>query len=193
MKRRLSQALTVRGSADFASVDAYQQCIDRIVARLNRRVASRLGQEQAVLQPLPDVGFAACTELVVRVTRSATIEVRRVLYSVPSRLVGTRLRVQLYQDRLVGYLGTTRVVTLPRLHARGQQRLRRVDYRHVIHGLAAKPQAFRYSRLRDDLFCRMTVTGACGASLTTPCRPERPINGWSGYCASPRTTIAKPP
>ena len=151
LKRRLSQALKVRGSADFASVDAYQQFIDRVVGRLNRRVASRLGQEQAVLQPLPDVGFAACTELVVRVTRSATIEVRRVLYSVPSRLVGERLRVHLYQDRLVGYLGSTRVVTLPRLHAHGQQRLRRVDYRHVIHGLAAKPQAFRYSRLRDDL------------------------------------------
>ena len=51
----------------------------------------------------------------------------------------------------MGYLGTTRVVTLPRLHAHGQQRLRQVDYRHVIHSLAAKPQAFRYSRLRDDL------------------------------------------
>ena len=151
LKRRLSQALKVRGSADFASVDAYQQCIDRVVGRLNRRVATRLGQEQAVLQPLPDVGFAAYTELVVKVTRSATIEVRRVLYSVPSRLVGSRLRVHLYQDRLVGYLGTTRVVTLPRLHAHGQQRLRQVDYRHVIHSLAAKPQAFRYSRLRDDL------------------------------------------
>ena len=151
LKRRLSQALKVRGSADFAGVAAYQQFIDRVVGRLNRRVATRLGQEQAVLQPLPDVGFAAYTELVVKVTRSATIEVRRVLYSVPSRLVGERLRVHLYQDRLVGYLGTTRVVTLPRLHAHGQQRLRQVDYRHVIHSLAAKPQAFRYSRLRDDL------------------------------------------
>ena len=151
LKRRLSQALKVRGSADFAGVAAYQQFIDRVVGRLNRRVATRLGQEQAVLQPLPDVDFAAYTELVVKVTRSATIEVRRVLYSVPSRLVGSRLRVHLYQDRLVGYLGTTRVVTLPRIHAHGQQRLRQVDYRHVIHSLAAKPQAFRYSRLRDDL------------------------------------------
>ena len=151
LKRRLSQALKVRGSADFAGVAAYQHFIDRVVGRLNRRVAARLGKEQAVLQPLPDVGFAAYTELVVKVTRSATIDVRRVLYTVPSRLVGARLRVHLYQDRLVGYLGTTRVVTLPRIHAHGQQRLRQVDYRHVIHGLAAKPQAFRYSRLRDDL------------------------------------------
>ena len=151
LKRRLSQALQVRGSADFASVDEYQQFIERVVARLNRRVTSRLGQEQSVLRSLPDSGFARYTELVVKVTRSATIDVRRVLYTVPSRLVGERLRVHLYQDRLLGYLGTTRVVTLPRVHARGQQRRRQVDYRHVIHGLAAKPQAFRYSRLRDDL------------------------------------------
>ena len=39
--------------------------------------------------------------------------------------------------------------------------------------------------------CRMTATGACGAPLTTPCRHGMPVNGWSGCCASPRTTIAK--
>jgi hypothetical protein len=26
-----------------------------------------------------------------------------------------------------------------------------VDYRHVIHALSAKPQAFRYSQIRDEL------------------------------------------
>ena len=151
LKRRLSQALQVRGSTDFAVVAAYQQFIDRVVGRLNRRVVSRLRQERAALQPLPEAGYASYTDLVVKVTRSATIEVRRVLYTVPSRLIGERLRVHLYQDRLVGYLGTTRVVTLPRVYAHGPARLRRVDYRHVIHGLAAKPQAFRYSQLREDL------------------------------------------
>jgi hypothetical protein len=30
-------------------------------------------------------------------------------------------------------------------------RARRIDYRHVIHALAAKSQAFRFSQLRDDL------------------------------------------
>ena len=69
----------------------------------------------------------------------------------------------------MGYLGTTRVVTLPRIHAHGQQRLRQVDYRHVIHSLAAKPQAFRYPRLRDDLLPN-DPTGACGGSLRLPAR-----------------------
>ena len=30
-------------------------------------------------------------------------------------------------------------------------RARSVDYRHVVHSLVKKPQAFRYSQLRDDL------------------------------------------
>jgi len=30
-------------------------------------------------------------------------------------------------------------------------RARRIDYRHIIHSLAAKPQAFRFSQFRDDL------------------------------------------
>ena len=68
-----------------------------------------------------------------------------------SRLIGERLLIHLHHDRLRAFLGADLVVTLARVHARGQQRLRQVDYHHVIHALAAKPQAFRYSRLRDDL------------------------------------------
>ena len=151
LKRRLSQALKVRGAADFDSVDEYQHFIEHVVTRLNRRVRSRLAVEQALLQALPDYGFADYTEVAVRVTRSATIEVRRVLYTVPSRLIGERLLIHLHHDRLRAFLGADLVVTLARVHARGQQRLRQVDYHHVIHALAAKPQAFRYSRLRDDL------------------------------------------
>ena len=44
------------------------------------------------------------------------------------------------------------MVTLPRqFTANNNQRSRCVDYRHVIDSLVRKPQAFRYSQLRDDL------------------------------------------
>ena len=46
------------------------------------------------------------------VTRSGTISVRNVLYTVPSRLVGCRVKVHIYDDRLVCYLGTTPVLTV---------------------------------------------------------------------------------
>ena len=47
---------------------------------------------------------------------------RGVLYTVPSRLVGCRLKVHIYDDRLVCYLGTTPVLTAaaPLLGAPGQ-------------------------------------------------------------------------
>ena len=69
----------------------------------------------------------------VTVTRSATISVRTVLYTVPSRLIGCRLKVHVYDDRLVCYLGTTPVLTVGRRHfKRHGPRVRVVDYRHLI-------------------------------------------------------------
>lgn len=151
LKRRISQALKLRGSADFDSVTDYKAFIDRVVSRLNRLVTSRAAEERGHLKPLPTHSYADYTEVAVTVTRSATIDVRRVLYTVPSRLKGERLRVHLYHDRLTAYLGSDPVVTLPRVYAKGRERARCVNYRHVIHALSAKPQAFRYSQLRDDL------------------------------------------
>lgn len=151
-KRRLSQALKLRGSCHFASRAQYQAFVDKVAQRLNRRVQSRFEQEREQLQPLPKEGVAACSEVVVKVTRTSTIEVRNVVYTVPSRLVGERLRIQLYHDRLHCYLAQTLALTLPRVYPPpGVTRARRIDYRHVIHALAAKPQAFRRAQLRDDL------------------------------------------
>ena len=84
-------------------------------------------------------------------TSSSTIDVRRVTYTVPSRLQGETLRIHLYQDRLICYLGSTHIITLKRIHTTGTIRGRHVDYRHVIKSLIRKPQAFRYSKLRNDL------------------------------------------
>ncbi len=68
------------------------------------------------------------------------------------RLIGERLSVHLYHDRLLCYHGQKLVITLPRVYpAHPEGRARRIDYRHVIHSLAAKPQAFRFSQFRDEL------------------------------------------
>jgi transposase InsO family protein len=151
-KRRLSQALKVRGSRRFASPADYQGFLDSVVDRLNRRVVTRFGEEQAALLALPAADFAAYSEVAVKVTRSSTIEVRHVLYTVPSQLIGHRLRIHLYHDRLQCYVAQSLAVTLPRVYPPpGASRARRVDYRHVIHALAAKPQAFRRAQLRDDI------------------------------------------
>ena len=152
LKRRIEQALLLRGSFDFESVQAYQAFIDAVVAKANRRNAKAIESERKLLQPLPQRRSMDYSEQRAVVSSSSTIEVRRVIYTVPSRLQGEVLNVRIYDDRLVCYLGSHYVETLPRLHlSNTRKRGRQVDYRHVIHSLVKKPQAFRYSQLREEL------------------------------------------
>ena len=153
LKHRIEQAIKVRGSADFVNLRAYCTFLDQIVDKLNRRCPHRLAEGTgAFTAAAPRYRFMAFSELTVKVTTSSTIAVKRGLYSVPSRLIGETLRVHLYHDRLECFVGQTPVMTLPRVYPPTPAgRARRIDYRHVIHALAAKPQAFRFSQLRDDL------------------------------------------
>ena len=90
--------------------------------------------------------------MTVKVTSSSTIAVKRGLYTVPSRLIGEKIRVHLHHDRLECFVGQTSAIVLPRVYpASPEGRARRIDYRHIIHSLAAKPQAFRFSQFRDDI------------------------------------------
>jgi hypothetical protein len=77
-----------------------------------------------------------------------------VFYTVPSRLIGHRLRVRLYDDRLDLFIGGTALMTLTRGRAAaGGKRDHIVDYRHVIHALR-KPMALLSLVYRDQLFPR---------------------------------------
>jgi transposase len=153
-KRRLRQALYLRGSTDFDSVAAYQAFIETLISRLNAKCAEAFSHEQAHLQPLPTYRYADYETLTVRVSCHSTISVRCILYSVPSRLVGRRLTVHLYHDRLVGYVGSQRVVELPRLRvstSAPSRRARCINYRHVIESLRRKPRAFLHCRWQQEL------------------------------------------
>ncbi len=155
LKRRIEQALLLRGNNDFASIKAYQDFIDEVVTQHNRRNAKAIIEERQFLQPLPMHRAVDFTQLSVVVSNSSTINVRRVTYTVPSRLQGETLHVHLYDNRLECYLGSLPVIELKRLHPKGSARARLVDYRHVIYSLVKKPQAFRYSALRQELLPSM--------------------------------------
>ncbi|MEO7320592.1 MAG: IS21 family transposase [Nitrosospira sp.] len=151
-KHRLDQALKLRGSCDFAAIKDYQAFLAKVAERLNKRCQSRFNDERLVLQALPGERFMDYSEISLKVTRGSTVEVKRVLYTVPSRMIGETVRVHLYHDRLVFYVGQALTVTLPRVYPQaGQERARRIDYRHLIHSLSAKPQAFRFLQFRDEV------------------------------------------
>jgi transposase InsO family protein len=152
IKHRIRQALLLRGSHDFASLDAYRHWLDGLIRRFNRRCDDALEIEREQLLPLPKHSATDYSEQVTKVTTSSTISVKRVLYSVPARLAGETLRLHIYDDRIEAYVGATLAHTLTRAYTLNHnQRARCIDYRHLIDQLVRKPQAFRYSQIRDDL------------------------------------------
>lgn len=152
LKRRIEQALLLRGSNDFKTVSTYQQWLEDVVSTHNCRNAKALHEEQKYLRPLPENKTMDYTDLSAVVTSSSTIDVRRVTYTVASRLIGECLRIRLYDDRLEIYLGSDWITELPRIYsAKKTSRARLINYKHVIHSLIKKPQAFKNSRLQEDL------------------------------------------
>jgi len=152
LKRQLHQALLLRGSFEFDDVPSYNAFVQQVVARRNRRIATAFKDEQRQLRPLPSLRSVNYTEYTVRVSRSSTIEVRRIVYTVPSRLIGSRVAVRLFDAKLEIWCGQEHALTLARVFSsEGRKRARSVNYRHVIEALVKKPRAFRYSQIRDGL------------------------------------------
>jgi len=150
-KRKLEQALLTRGSSDFGSVAEYQAFIDDIISKLNSRCRDLFEQEKLHLRELPKHGSPDYTQVRTVVSSSSTIDIKRVTYTVPSRLRGERVCVHVFDERLEVYVGSTLAFSTVRVRAQSGRRARCIDYRHVIYSLVKKPQAFRYSQLREDL------------------------------------------
>jgi transposase InsO family protein len=161
LKDALRDALLLRGSNEFADLPAYRGFIDELVGRRNARFTPRIEIERTVLQDLPVQRTTDYEEAIVTVTSSSGFILRRVFYSVPSRLIGHRLRVRLYDDRLAVYLGGSHQLTVPRGRAhRDGKHDHVVDYRHVIHSLRRKPMALMGLVYRDKLFPRQPYARA---------------------------------
>jgi len=150
LKRRIKQALMLRGSRDFESRKAYEKFLRKLLERLNKGRSERLSEESKVLGKLPLKKMQACKEYRdVHVSQGSLIRVERNRYSVPSRLVGEKVNVRLRAERLDVYYGRTKVEELPRLRGRGKIY---IDYRHLIDWLVRKPGAFEGYRYREELF-----------------------------------------
>jgi hypothetical protein len=171
LKVTLQQALLLRGSRDFADLDAYRRFVDEVVGRTNAARRKALEIERAYLKPLPIRRSDDFEEHLVTVTRSSGFMLRHVFYTVPSRLIGHRLRVRFYDDRLECLLGGTLVLSLPRgrrpVGARQNCNGHVVDYRHIIHALRRKPMALLNLVYRDQLFPREAYRRTWEALLAT--------------------------
>ena len=133
LRKAVEDALLMRGARDFDDLVSYRRFIDEIVSRKNAHHAKRIEAERPALQLLPGQRTCDHEETVVTVTSSGGFTLRKVFYTVPSRLIGHRLRARLYDDRLDLFIGGTVLMTLPRTRApAGGKHAHVVDYRHVI-------------------------------------------------------------
>jgi Mu transposase-like protein len=139
----------VRGHRDFRDRGAYEQFLTELVRRRNATRSERFAAEREHLRPLPPAPLLPCKELLVKVNRFSLIRVQGNVYSVPSRLIGARLRARLRAETIELYQGASLVLRLPRIIGRNRQR---IDYRHLIGSLLRKPGAFMAYKYREEMF-----------------------------------------
>jgi hypothetical protein len=149
LKRALRQHLLLRGSPDFESHEAYREWLAGVLDRRNRLREKRLAEELAVMRRLPAHRLPSYSVISTRVGPSSIIRARSHPYSVPSRLLGEKVEVRVFDDRLEVYHGGAFQFSTPRVRSQGGHG---VQYRHVIESLVRKPGAFRQYRYFDALF-----------------------------------------
>jgi hypothetical protein len=148
-KNRLDQALMLRGSRDFESIEAYVAFVRDEIARFNAGRRDRLMEEMAVMASLPSRRIDSVRRVQVRVNHGSLIHVDKNVYSVNSRLMGEKVTVAIRLDELEVWYAQKIVVRLPRLRGSGKHL---INYRHIIDWLVRKPGAFEDYRYREDLF-----------------------------------------
>ena len=193
LKRALADALLLRASRDFDDLPAWRGFVDEIVGRGNVRNAKRIDQERMALNELPIRKTADYEEVNVDVTSSSAFTLRKVFYSVPSRLIGHRLRVRLYDDRLECFQGSTPIVTLRRGRAPAERQTwpcRRLSSRHPFPA----PQA--HGAAQSGLSRPALSPPSLSPWRSRPCSPasakDRPAAPWSAFSRSRMSAPARP-
>lgn len=149
IKRRLEQALELRGHRDFDSVEVWQQFVDQSLRKANGGRQRRLAEDLAAMRPLDVAKLPEFTESDVLVSEWSTIRIKHCAYSVPSRLMRRWVKVELYEERLEVWFANTCELRCERLRGRNRHR---VDYRHIIWSLVQKPGAFARYVYREEMF-----------------------------------------
>lgn len=164
-KSAIAQALVIRGSRDFASVDDYEAFVRGVVAESNRSRGQKLSLERERLRPLPSSTVPFHTTFHPHVTCWSTVRVGGRIYSVPSRLIGHDVEVRQHSDMVEVFYAGKLAETMPRI--RGEKSAR-IDYRHVIWSLVRKPGAFARYRFREELFPSLAFRKAYDALCARP-------------------------
>jgi hypothetical protein len=163
LKRALEQALLLRGSRNFESVEAWQAFVDDVTRKGNRARGRRVAEDLDAMRELHVSKLPEYVEEEVRVSDWSTVRIKHCSYSVPSRLIGEWVQVRLFEDRLEVRYGGHLQLACERLVGRNRHR---IDYRHVIWSLVRKPGGFARYVYREELFPSVVFRRAYDAAQT---------------------------
>ena len=149
LKRRLEQALLLRGSRDFENAEAWQQFVDQVARKGNAHRGRRVGEDLAAMRELAVAKLPEYSEEDACVSEWSTVRVKHCAYSVPSRLMGEWVRVRIFEDRIEVRFADEIQLACERLVGRNRHR---IDYRHMIWSLVRKPGAFARYVYREEMF-----------------------------------------
>ena len=148
LKGALGQALILRGSRDFRSVEAYISFVRQVADKRNRLVWAKLEHERRCLRPLPPAPVPEYVTYRTKVRMEHGPGSQPHLHcAVPADRRGGG--GPQYADHLEVYYKGSPVERMDRVHGAGEAG---IDYRHVIGSLVRKPGAFARYRYREQMF-----------------------------------------
>jgi hypothetical protein len=166
LKRCVNQALMLRGSRNFSSVDEYSIFLRKLFKRKNAGRQKRLDEELPLLRKLPARRFESVKEEFPIVGQGSTISVQGNVYSLHSRLIGSQVEARISGETVAVWFANKKIDEFPRFRGKGHAR---IDYRHIIDMFVRKPGAFEDYRYREELFpthyYRMAYDALSGLSV----------------------------
>jgi len=177
LKTAIAQTLMLRGSRNFNDKEQYLQFVNEVVSSRNshsKRV-ERFEEELDLLKSLPSKKYYAPLILDTTVSKFSTIQLLKVTYSVPSRLIGYKLRAYIYQGEIKLMYGKALIQTMPQIKSTTGVEAS-INYRHIIKSLVRKPGAFKNYVYRDHLFPNVSFRTAHDMLVA-----HFPVNGAKQY------------
>jgi hypothetical protein len=148
-KQAIDQSLMLRVSRDFPDRTAYERFLREVFTQRNSGRTERFAEERPLLNDLPSRRVDAWHRRSPRVNQGSTIRIATNIYSVPSRLIGEKVDVNVMAECLEVWHGPVLIERIPRL--RGKHKYL-INYRHVIDWLVRKPGAFAAYRYQEAMF-----------------------------------------
>jgi hypothetical protein len=146
-KNAVEQALLLRGSREFMTIEDYREFLELLTAQRNQERIIKTNKELQLLKPLPSKAYEYLELKEVRVNKFGLVRIKGSNYSVPTEYIGNKLDSVIGGTDIRLYFADALIVVMPKVTD-----TTKVNYLHVIDSLIKKPGAFKNYKYRECLY-----------------------------------------